>query len=352
MGFLNSDGLSHLVQGLKAMLAKKVDKIDGKGLSTNDYTTEEKNKLAGLQNYTHPDTPGFKHIPAGGATGQILRWVADGTATWGAETDTEYSIVTSENDGLMSSEDKVKLDGIETGANKYVHPTHNEYVSSLYKITVDDEGHITEAVQVQKADITSLGIPGQDTTYVDATQSASGLMSGADKTKLDGIQDGANNYTHPGYTQQSSGLYKVTVDATGHVSAVEAVGKSDITGLGIPAQDTTYNPVTGSSNGLMLASDKTKLDAVPEPSTIATQTYVASQISSAGHITKQIVEVLPEAESAQENVIYMIQDEESLEDDNTYDEYMLINGSLEKIGSTKTVIESIPNTEIDDLLQA
>lgn len=66
MGFLNSDGLSHLVQGLKALLAKKVDKVDGKGLSTNDYTTEEKNKLAGLQNYTHPDTPGFKHIPAGG----------------------------------------------------------------------------------------------------------------------------------------------------------------------------------------------------------------------------------------------------------------------------------------------
>lgn len=29
----------------------KVDKIEGKGLSTNDYTTEEKTKLAGLSNY-------------------------------------------------------------------------------------------------------------------------------------------------------------------------------------------------------------------------------------------------------------------------------------------------------------
>ena len=31
--------------------AKKVDKVEGKGLSTNDYTTAEKNKLAGLSNY-------------------------------------------------------------------------------------------------------------------------------------------------------------------------------------------------------------------------------------------------------------------------------------------------------------
>lgn len=30
----------------------KVDKVSGKGLSTNDYTTEEKNKLASLTNYS------------------------------------------------------------------------------------------------------------------------------------------------------------------------------------------------------------------------------------------------------------------------------------------------------------
>jgi hypothetical protein len=47
-------------------------------------------------------------------------------------------------------------------------------------------------------------------------------------------------YTHPSYTAKSSGLYKVTVDSTGHVSAATAVAKSDITALGIPAQDTTY----------------------------------------------------------------------------------------------------------------
>lgn len=34
-----------------AKIAEKVDKIAGKGLSTEDYTTEEKTKLAGLSNY-------------------------------------------------------------------------------------------------------------------------------------------------------------------------------------------------------------------------------------------------------------------------------------------------------------
>lgn len=79
-----------------------------------------------------------------------------------------------------------------------------------------------------------------------------------DKEKLAGL----NNYTHPSYTQQASDLYKVTVDATGHVSAVEAVTKEDITGLGIPAQDTTYAPATSEADGLMSKDDKAKLDGM------------------------------------------------------------------------------------------
>lgn len=60
-------------------------------------------------------------------------------------------------------------------------------------------------------------------------------FTAAYKSKLDGIANGANAYTHPSYTSKASGLYKVTVDSTGHVSATAAVAKSDITGLGIPA---------------------------------------------------------------------------------------------------------------------
>lgn len=208
-----------------------------------------------------------------------------------SESDTTYNIATTDTDGLMSSEDKTKLNGIATGANKYTHPAYTAKSSGLYKVTVDAQGHVSATSPVTKSDITALGIPGQDTNttytlgsfgitataaeinkldgltattaelnYVDgvtsniqtqlngksptthshsaATTSANGFMSSSDKSKLDGIASGANKYTHPSYTARSSGLYKVAVDSQGHVSSVSNVTKSDITNLGIPGQDT------------------------------------------------------------------------------------------------------------------
>lgn len=274
MAFLDLNGLSHLVQWFKGQLGGKVNKVEGKQLSSNDYTTAEKNKLAGLSNYSHPTTSGNKHIPAGGAAGKILGWASDGTAQW-----------------------------------------------------VDDK----------------------NTTYNDVTQSAHGLMTAADKTKLDGIAAGANKYIHPSYKAAAAGLYKVTVDASGHVSATTAVAKSDITALGIPSTNTTYSAATQSANGLMSAADKKKLDGFGAASSYATMTYVGQQISAAGHISKSIVETLPAVKDAKDNVIYMIK-KATPDGSNLYDEYMLISGALEKIGDTKTVIEAITNTQIDTIL--
>lgn len=47
---------SDLMTALNAAIGNKVDKVTGKQLSTEDFTTEEKTKLAGLSNYTHPST--------------------------------------------------------------------------------------------------------------------------------------------------------------------------------------------------------------------------------------------------------------------------------------------------------
>lgn len=52
------------------MLATKVDIIEGKGLSTNDYTTLEKDKLASLQNYVHPEGVDIRHV----SDTQIIAW--------------------------------------------------------------------------------------------------------------------------------------------------------------------------------------------------------------------------------------------------------------------------------------
>ena len=70
-------------------------------------------------------------------------------------------------------------------------------------------------------------------------------------------------YTHPAHTAKQSGLYKVAVDAEGHVSDAQVVTKGDITALGIPAQDTTYSDVVaGGASGLMTGADKQKLDGI------------------------------------------------------------------------------------------
>ena len=101
--------------------------------------------------YTHPTTAGNKHIPAGGSSGQILRWSADGTAVWGADNNTTYGVATQSANGLMSNTDKTKLDGIAANANNYTLPaagtslggvkTGGDVTISAGVITVNDDSH-------------------------------------------------------------------------------------------------------------------------------------------------------------------------------------------------------------------
>ena len=315
--------------------------------TTYDLTTSKSSTNGNVKVNLVPNSGTTDSITIKGTGATSVTTDANGVVTVGS-TNTTYRVATTSANGLMSKDDKSKLDGIATNANKYTHPSYTAKSAGLYKVTVDATGHVSAATAVAKSDITALGIPGQDTTYSDmtgatgsangthglvpappagkqysflrgdgtwviptnttygvmggattdaagvaglvpapakgsanrylrsdatwqvppnttysvATTSANGLMSSSDKTKLDGIATGANKYTHPTYTAKSAGFYKVTVDGTGHVSAATAVTKADITGLGIPAQDTTYGVATTSANGLMSSTDKTKLDGI------------------------------------------------------------------------------------------
>jgi hypothetical protein len=81
-----------------------------------------------------------------------------------------------------------------------------------------------------------------NTTYSLSKSGSTITLTGSDGSTTSVTDSDTNTvYTHPSYTAKSSGFYKVTVDATGHVSGATAVTKADITALGIPAQDTTYS---------------------------------------------------------------------------------------------------------------
>lgn len=75
------------------------------------------------------------------------------------------------------------------------------------------------------------------------------ITTGNEKNFLNGVclfvYDGTRwhlveNYVHPAYTSHENGLYKVTVDETGHVSAVNTASKKDITDLGVPDSAAFY----------------------------------------------------------------------------------------------------------------
>ena len=180
-------------------------------------------------------------------------------------------------DGLQSFKEKQDEAVAATYATKASIPTK---VSSL----ANDSGYQTSS-QVSSTVSTALqSYSKTDHSHAVATPSAAGLMSAADKSKLDSVANNANAYSHPSYTAKSSGFYKVTVDSTGHVSATAAVAKSDITALGIPGSDTTYSAATSSAAGLMSASDKSKLDGIAAGANNYTYTLPTASGSTLGGV--------------------------------------------------------------------
>ena len=98
-------------------------------------------------------------------------------------------------------------------------------------------------------------------------------MSAKDKNKLNGIEDGANNYTYTLPTATSSTLGGVTIGdnitTTGSKISIEKLDVTNALGFTPSATDTTYDVATPSTNGLMSASDKTKLDSLSTTSVSA-----------------------------------------------------------------------------------
>ena len=134
-------------------LDKKVDKITGKGLSTNDYTTTEKNKLSGIEAGAEVNVQSDWTQEVNTADDYIKNKPAIPTKTSDLTNDTGYITGYTETDPIFTAWDK------------------------------------TTGISITKSQITDL---------IEATQAISGLMSATDKQRLDVLhalleEDTANN---------------------------------------------------------------------------------------------------------------------------------------------------------------
>lgn len=129
-----SDKNKPISTATQAALNNKVDKEDGKKLSTNDYTTAEKTKLAGIaENANNYSLPTASTSILGGIKVGTNLSINNGVLS---SKDTTYTTVTTSVDGLMSKSDKAKLDSIAENANNYVLPTAS--TTTLGGVVVDE----------------------------------------------------------------------------------------------------------------------------------------------------------------------------------------------------------------------
>lgn len=200
--------------------------------------------------------------------------------------------------------------------------TYSQATSStlgLVKIGYPESGK-NYPVELNSSGQMFVNVPWENTTYGVATTSSNGLMSSGDKSKLDGIATGANNYSLPQASSSTRGgvligystngkNYAVTLDSSGKMyvnvpwtDTNTTYGLATTSANGLLRQlngstssfmrgdgtwatppNTTYSTATQSTNGLMSSADKTKLDKVDSYAT-------ASSISNLD-VTKKVIYV-------------------------------------------------------------
>ena len=236
-------------------------------------SVDDKKKLDGIasgaNNYVHPTSSGNKHIPSGGSAGQFLKWSADGTAVWANDNNTTYNDATQSAHGLMTAADKKKLDGIATNANNYTHPTTsgNKHIPA---------GGSSGQILRWSADGTAVWGADKDTTYSDFKAAASGDMMGTH-----GLVP-APAAGHETMVLFGSGYwgslqtraYNPSADKCGFwIARDEGEAAVDLCGF-------VFSGATSSAAGVMSATDKSKLDALPTNATLSSTYAKKSEITN------------------------------------------------------------------------
>lgn len=275
---------------MNSALGNKVDKVSGKALSTNDYTTAEKNKLAGIaasaNNYSLPAATssvlgGVKTstgITNSSGTISVTYGTAAGTACQGNDSRLSNSRPASDVSAWAKASTKPTYTWTEiTSKPSWIGSSKPTYTASevgalasggtavnaskvansfIFKVAGGStegtnlytfNGSAAKTINVVAgSNVTltptsgQLSISAKDTTYAVATTSANGLMSSAMVTKLNGVATNANNYSLPTATSSVLGGVKTGSNITNSSGTISLSSSNVTSALG-------YTPVKNES---------------------------------------------------------------------------------------------------------
>lgn len=215
--------------------------------------------------------------------------------------------------GKASATDLATLVGSDTGksartianeelAKQLIPEGAQESLDTLTEIAQWIQDHPNDAAAMNtalgKLQAIVDGIGGEEDDYATVMAAIEGKIAAAmagivqDATKVEKSEINGNIkingketvvYTHPAGSAVEAGFKKVGSDVNGHVVLGGDVTKEDITKLGIPAQDTTYEKATAEKDGLMSKEDKKKLDDMA----VAEDTEVQSMLDEVFGATEE-----------------------------------------------------------------
>lgn len=110
-------------------------------------------------------------------------------------------------------------------------------------VTIKQAGTAKGTFTMNQDGDTTIELTDNNTTYKAATQSAAGLMSAADKKKLDGVAAGANSYSLPAATASARGGVKIGYTENGRNYPVQLSDEQMY--VNVPWTDTNTHKITG-----------------------------------------------------------------------------------------------------------
>lgn len=252
---------SNLCSVLKEMLGNKVDKVSGKGLSTNDYTTTEKNKLAGIASGATKVT--VDSALSTTSTNPVQNKVLTAKIST-IESNVTAAAATAGNAAASAAAVKSDLANYYKKTETYSQAEINNKISAIPKFGIT----VCEALpdsNISKTTVYLLKSSKEETDnlydeyiYVGSKWEKLGTQTVGDIAGLTARMTAAE----ANINQHTSSISTINTNLTKKQDKLTAGTNITISGATISAKDTTYSAATKSAAGLMSAADKTKLDGI------------------------------------------------------------------------------------------